>query len=52
MPERLRWRDDRGATMVEYGLVLLFVVVLLVLLVQAIGFSVRDMFQSVLDFFS
>lgn len=52
MPERLEWGDDRGATMVEYGLVVLLVVVLVVVLIQAIGLSVRDMFQSVLDFFS
>jgi Flp pilus assembly pilin Flp len=38
--------------MVEYGLMVLLVAVLIITLVQAMGLSVRDMFESVMDAFT
>ena len=40
-------RDDRGATAVEYGLMVALIAVVIVLGVTAFGLSVQGLFQSI-----
>ena len=40
-------RDEEGATMVEYGLMVALIAVVALVAVTALGGSVRDIFQSV-----
>lgn len=47
----LQSRDD-GATMVEYGLMVVFIAVAALIAVTAFGGSVRDIFQDAAGLFS
>jgi pilus assembly protein Flp/PilA len=42
-------RDEEGATMVEYGLMVALIAVVSILVVTALGTGVRDNFQEVVD---
>ncbi len=46
MPMRRRYRDDAGASAVEYGLLLAAVAAVIVIAVFALGGAVRDMFSE------
>lgn len=41
------WRDEEGATMVEYALMLALIAVVCILVITALGGKVRDTFQNV-----
>lgn len=43
------WRDERGATAIEYGLIIGLVVVAMMLSIQSIGETVSDMWNLVAD---
>jgi pilus assembly protein Flp/PilA len=40
-------RDDRGATAVEYGLILIFVAVVIIAGLTLLGVNLENMFQNV-----
>jgi Flp pilus assembly pilin Flp len=44
-----RWRSDEGATMVEYSLMIAFVVIVAFLGVQIFGDAVLGLFDSAVD---
>ncbi len=46
---RRLWRDERGATAIEYGLIIGLVVVAMMLSIQSIGETVSDMWNLVAD---
>jgi pilus assembly protein Flp/PilA len=46
---RLSLRDERGATAVEYGLMVSLIAVVIITAVTFLGQDVRDAFQSVVD---
>lgn len=46
---RRLWRDERGATAIEYGLIIGLVVVAMMLSIQSIGETVGDMWTLVAD---
>lgn len=46
---RRLWRDERGATMIEYGLIIGLVVVAMMTAISAIGTTVSDMWTMVAD---
>jgi pilus assembly protein Flp/PilA len=41
--------EDRGATMVEYGILIALISVVSIALIASIGTEIQDAFQSVLD---
>lgn len=41
------WRDEEGATMVEYALMLALIAVVCILVITALGGKVHDTFQNV-----
>ena len=41
------WRDEEGATMVEYALMLALIAVVCILVITALGGKVADTFQNV-----
>lgn len=43
------WRDERGATAIEYGLIIALVVVAMMFSIQSIGETVSDMWNLVAD---
>ena len=43
------WKDEEGATMVEYGLMVALIAVVCITTVQALGGSINTMFGSVAD---
>ena len=45
----LSYRGDRGATAVEYGIMVGFIAVVIVVAVSAFGSSVRALFQFAVD---
>lgn len=47
----MRWSSDVGATMVEYSLMVVLIAVLAVGVVQLLGLSVLQMFQSLVNLF-
>jgi pilus assembly protein Flp/PilA len=46
---RRLWRDERGATAIEYGLIVALVVVAMMLSIQSIGETVGEMWNLVAD---
>jgi pilus assembly protein Flp/PilA len=42
-------KDEKGAAMVEYGILVAGIAVLVMLVVFALGGAIRDLFQSVVD---
>jgi pilus assembly protein Flp/PilA len=46
MPTRRRYRDDTGASAVEYGLLVAAVAAVTVIILFALGGAVRDMFSE------
>jgi pilus assembly protein Flp/PilA len=46
MPTRRRYRDDTGASAVEYGLLVAAVAAVVVIILFALGGAVRDMFSE------
>jgi pilus assembly protein Flp/PilA len=46
MPMRRRYRDDTGASAVEYGLLVAAVAAVTVIILFALGGAVRDMFSE------
>jgi len=42
-------RNDRGASAVEYGLIVALIAVVIIIAVTALGVNLRDMFQSIAD---
>jgi pilus assembly protein Flp/PilA len=48
LADRLR-RDDRGATMVEYGLMLALIAAVCVVIIGAIGGHLNTMFKNIDD---
>ena len=46
MPMRRRYRDDTGASAVEYGLLVAAVAAVVVIILFALGGAVRDMFSE------
>jgi pilus assembly protein Flp/PilA len=42
-------RDDRGATAVEYGLMVALIAVVIILAVTALGGTLKNVFQGVAD---
>jgi pilus assembly protein Flp/PilA len=45
-------RDDRGATAVEYGLMIAFIALAIVTTVQAFGQTIAGGFEPVIDMFA
>jgi pilus assembly protein Flp/PilA len=45
-PARL-WREERGATAVEYGLIVALIAAIIVAVVGTLGTQIRDAFQAV-----
>lgn len=43
------WRDERGATAIEYGLIIGLVVVAMMMSIESIGETVSDMWTLVAD---
>ncbi len=46
MPTRRRYRDDTGASAVEYGLLVAAVAAVTVIILFALGGALRDMFSE------
>ncbi len=44
---RRLWKDEEGATMVEYGLMVALVAVVVVVAVGPLGLAIQKMFQDV-----
>jgi pilus assembly protein Flp/PilA len=45
--DKLAARDDEGATMVEYGLMVALIAVIVAVAVGPLGIAIRNMFQAV-----
>ncbi|HEY4345183.1 MAG TPA: Flp family type IVb pilin [Parvibaculum sp.] len=45
-------RDERGATAIEYGLILAGISVVVATAVETIGISMNGMFQKIVDIFA
>lgn len=41
--------DERGATAVEYGLIVALIAAVIILVVTTLGTEIRDAFQSIVD---
>lgn len=41
------WRDEEGATMVEYGLLVAFIAMVAIVGVQALGINLNALFNTV-----
>jgi len=46
---RKLWRDEEGATAIEYGLIAALVAVVLITVLQALGGGLTNTFQSVVN---
>lgn len=46
---RRLWQDDRGATVIEYGLIIGLVVVAMMMSIASIGETVSEMWNLVAD---
>lgn len=43
------WHSDRGASMVEYGLLVALIAVVVIVALGPLGEAIRDMFSGVTD---
>jgi pilus assembly protein Flp/PilA len=46
---RERMREEKGATAVEYGLMVGLIAVVIIVAVTALGGELRDLFQAIVD---
>lgn len=46
---QMRLRDERGATAVEYGLIVALIAAVIVLVVTALGLEIQGAFQAIVD---